>query len=110
MAIKANLIIDQGTDFSATIDLLDVSDNAFDLTGYTTAGQMRKNYASETAYDFTITHNGELGQLFLSMDNTLTNTLDPGRYLYDVEITSSGGTVTRVVEGVVTVKPGITRV
>lgn len=42
MAIKANLTIDQGTDFSATIDLVDVNDSAFDLTGYTVRGQVRK--------------------------------------------------------------------
>jgi hypothetical protein len=35
--------------------------------------------------------------------------MEPGRYLYDVEITSSEGEVSRVVEGVVTVTPGITR-
>jgi hypothetical protein len=32
-----------------------------------------------------------------------------GRYVYDVEITSSGGTVSRVIEGQVEVMPGVTR-
>jgi hypothetical protein len=32
-----------------------------------------------------------------------------GRYVYDVEITSSGGEVTRVLEGQVEVTPEVTR-
>lgn len=109
MAIKANLVIDQGTDFSATIDVTDSNDNPFDLTNYTTAAQMRKSYASTTAYNFTTSDNGSQGQISLSMSNSVTNQLDPGRYLYDVEITSNSGDVSRVVEGIVTITPGITR-
>ena len=52
MAIKANLVIDQGTSFSATIDLTEADDAVFNLTGYTVAAQMRKNYASSTATTF----------------------------------------------------------
>ena len=110
MAIKANLQIDQGTDFAATIDLVDVADQPYDLTGYVAAGQIRKNYAAQTSYDFTINHNNSLGKLFLRLGRDITETMEPGRYLYDVEITSDANTVTRVVEGIVTVTPGITRV
>lgn len=110
MAIKANIVIDQGSDFSSKVSLTDVSGAAFNLTGYTTAAQMRKNYASVGATTFNTSHNGANGQITLSLSKTITNTLAPGRYLYDVEITSSGNTTTRVVEGIVTVTPGMTRV
>lgn len=42
---------------------------------------------------------------------TAANTalLSPGRYLYDLLITAPGGTKTRVVEGIVTVTPGVTQ-
>jgi len=109
MAIKANLVLDQGTDFSATIDLTDSNDNAYDLTGHTVASQMRKNYMSSFAYTFVCTHNSTQGQINLSLSKDTTNEIEPGRYMYDVEITSSGGTTTRVVEGIITVTPGITR-
>jgi hypothetical protein len=109
MANKANLVIDQGTDFNTKIDLFDDADQPYDLTGFTVKSQMRKNYASETSYDFGATHNDDLGQIFLSMDNELSGSLEPGRYLYDVEITSSSNNISRVVEGIVTVTPGITR-
>jgi hypothetical protein len=110
MAIKANLVLDQGSDFSATIDLTDSDDNAYDLTGHTVASQMRKNYMSSSAYTFACVHNNSQGQINLSLSKTITNDIEPGRYLYDVEITNSGNTSTRVVEGIITVTPGITRV
>ena len=111
MAIKANLVLDQGTDFSAIIDLTDSDDQPYNLTGYTVASQMRKNYASSSAAaTFTCTNNGALGQINLTLPKSQTSDIEPGRYMYDVEITSTGGGTTRVVEGIVTVSPGITRV
>lgn len=110
MAIKANLVIDQGTDFSATIDVVDANNNIYDLSSYTAAAQMRKNYASASATTFTTSDNGASGQITIELSSNTTAQLEPGRYLYDVEITSTGGIVTRVVEGIVTVTPGITRV
>lgn len=110
MAIKANLIIDQGSDFSADIDLVDVNGAVYNLTGYTVAAQMRKNYASSSASTFSASHNSTGGKITLTLTSSSTATIEPGRYLYDVEIRSSGNVITRVVEGIVTVTPGITRV
>ena len=111
MAIKANIVIDQGTDFEATIDLTNVNGNPYDLQGHTVASQMRKNYASASpSATFSTVHNDAAGQITLSLSREHTNQLEPGRYLYDVEITSSGNTCTRVVEGTVTVTPGMTRI
>lgn len=110
MAIKANLVIDQGTSFSATIDVTNASGAVYDLTNYTVAAQMRKNYTSSAAVTFSTGHNGVGGAITLSLLPALTSTIEPGRYLYDVEITSSGGSITRVVEGIVTVTPGMTRI
>lgn len=110
MAIKANLVIDQGASFSADIDLVDSNDEIYDLTGYTVASQMRKNYTSSAAVTFVCSTYGANGKIFLTLTSDTTSNIEPGRYLYDVEITSPGGVKTRVVEGVVTVTPGITRI
>lgn len=111
MAIKANITIDQGTDFEAVIDVSDVNGQPYNLTGYVAASQMRKNYAtSSAAATFSATHNGVVGQITLTLAKSITTDLEPGRYMYDVEITSPGGATTRVVEGTVTVTPGITRI
>ncbi len=110
MAIKANLVIDQGTDFSATIDLTDEAGAVFNLTGYNVAAQMRKNYTSSVAVTFGTAHNSANGQITLALNNSNTAIIEPGRYLYDVEITSPGNVKSRVVEGIVTVTPGMTRI
>jgi hypothetical protein len=46
MAIIANIYIDQGTDFSITVDVTNADGTALNLSGYTAAAQMRKTYTS----------------------------------------------------------------
>ena len=110
MAIVSNLTVDQGTTFSANVDVSDDSGNAQNLTGYSVAGQIRKSYDSSgyTAFTAAIT-NAAQGTINISLAPTVTNGLTAGRYVYDVEITSGGGVVTRVLEGQVEVTPGVTR-
>jgi hypothetical protein len=47
--------------------------------------------------------------LCLTVTDTVTTALSPGRYVYDLIVTSSGGLKTRVVEGQAIVTPGVTR-
>lgn len=109
MAIKANLVIDQGADFSTTIDVTDDDGNVVDLTGYTGAAQMRKHYTSSAQTAFTVTVSPQLGEVTLSMNSETTNALVPGRYVYDCELRSSSNVVSRLIEGLVTVSPQVTR-
>jgi len=44
MATKLNLFIDQGTDFSTTIEVADDAGTPINLTTYTGRSQMRKHY------------------------------------------------------------------
>ena len=112
MAIVSNLIIDQGTTFKADIDVTDTDGNVLNLTGYTTAGQMRKSYASSTATDFTASiQSASNGTVRITLSAAQTNVLKAGRYVYDVEIKkTSTNEVTRVVEGQIEVTPGVTKV
>ena len=111
MAIISNILIDQGTTFSADIDVTDTDGNALNLTGYTAAGQMRKTYTSSTATNFTASiPNVTGGVVRISLSATQTNALKAGRYLYDVEVSNaSTAEVLRIIEGQVEVSPGITR-
>ena len=110
MAIVSNLTVDQGATFNAQIDITDDSGNAQNLTGYSVAGQIRKTYDSTTFTAFSASvSNATGGTITISLTATQTNALAAGRYVYDVEITSSGGVVTRVLEGQVEVTPGVTR-
>jgi len=110
MAAKANIIIDQGADFSSTITVTDLDGDIVDLTGYTGAGQIRKHYTSETAVDLTIGFSQDRsdGILTIALDSATTASMEAGRYVYDVEITTNGN-VTRLAEGIATVTPQVTR-
>ena len=110
MAIYSNLTMDQGSTFNATIDVTDVDNNILVLTGYSVAGQMRKSFDSTTATAFAAAvQNATLGQVSIALTATQTNAIAAGRYVYDVEITSGAGTVTRIIEGQIEVTPGVTR-
>lgn len=109
MATKANLVIDQGTTFSADLTLTDDNGDMLQLSGYTANSQMRKWYTSTNpAAIFTTSINTTSSVITLSLTDTQTNNLTAGRYVYDVEI-NNGSTVSRIVEGIVTVTPQVTR-
>jgi hypothetical protein len=111
MAILSNLSIDQGADYSAEVVVEDAAGNVANLTGYTVAGQIRKSYTSSTAINFGATvSNAAAGEITITLANSVTNGMKAGRYVYDVEITkTSSGEKTRVIEGQVTVTPGVTQ-
>ena len=110
MAILANIFIDQGTDFSITVDVTDSAGDVLDMTNYTSAGQIRKTYTSSTvSATFTTSINAAAGQVTISLTDTQTSALQAGRYVYDLNIESGGGVKTRVIEGQAVVTPGVTR-
>ena len=112
MAAIANLSIDQGATFTSDVTVKDANGNPFDLTGYTAAAKLAKGYSStRTRTDFTATVAADAtsGVVTLSLTSTQTTALDAERYVYDLEITqTSSGNVTRVIEGIITVRPQVT--
>jgi hypothetical protein len=108
MATKANLVIDQGADFLTTITLTDDDGVAIDLSNYTGAGQIRKYYTSSNAVDFNVTAD-EFGVVTISLSSNTSNSMEHGRYVYDIELTDQANQVSRIMEGLVTVTPGVTR-
>lgn len=110
MAIIANLYIDQGTDYTITVDVTDSAGDVLDLTGYTATAQVRKTYTSSSlSATFTTSINAAAGQVTISLTDTQTSALQAGRYVYDLNIESGGGVKTRVIEGQAVVTPGVTR-
>lgn len=110
MAIKANFTIDQGSTFNSSVTLTDEEDNILDLTGYTGAAQLRKHYTSSNSVSFGVVITANTGEIGLSLSANQTGSITSGRYVYDVEITNSAtGNITRVLEGIVTVTPQVTR-
>lgn len=109
MAIKSNIVIDQGSDYEVTVNVKDANNSPVVLTGYTGSAQMRKHFTSLTSYSFGVTVTANTGEVTLSMPSNTSNYISPGRYVYDCELTSSSNTKLRIVEGIVTVTPQVTR-
>ena len=110
MAAIANLTIDQGATFTSDVTVKDAQGNAFNLTGYTASAKLAKGFAStrtRTNMTTSIATDATTGVVTLSLTATETAALDAERYVYDLEITS-GATVTRVIEGIITVRAQVT--
>lgn len=110
MATISNLFVDAGSDFNNVVTVAAANGGPLNLSGYTAKAQMRKSYNSSTAYDFNATiYNAVGGQVRLQLLAADSSLIPPGRWLYDLEITSAQGDKKRVVEGIVTITPQITR-
>lgn len=100
--------MDQGAEFGVEYTIKDANGDVIDLSSFSGESQMRENYPSNTSYDFTVNLFSN-GILSISMNSATTANIEAGKYVYDVEITSSSNEVFRVVEGQVTVTPNVTR-
>ena len=111
MATISNLFVDAGSSYNNIITVSTPTGAPLDLTGYTIKSQIRKSYTSTIFHTFTSNvYNAASGRIKLELTAAQTEAIVPGRWLYDVEITSSTGVKTRVIEGVVTVTPQITQI
>ena len=80
------------------------------MTGFSATAQMRKHPGASSATDFTAQIiNATGGKIRVGLTTTQTAALKPGRFMYDVLITDTSGEVTRVLEGAVLVREGVTR-
>jgi len=111
-----NATIDQGATYELQVIYKNEAGTPINLTGYTAALQVRQNYYDTTAL-LTLTSpsggiviNGAAGTIDITMSATQTGSLDEGFYVYDLEISSSGGNVIRLIQGQFTVSPEVTRV
>jgi len=107
----SNLTVNTGTTFSQIFTLESADTNsATDLTGFTATAQMRKHPGSSSATDFTTSIiNATAGRIRVGLSTSQTATLKPGRFMYDVLIKDTAGEVTRVLEGSVLVREGVTK-
>ena len=91
-----------------------VSGSAVNVTGYTARMQVRQ-YAESTATVLSlvngtgITLGGTAGTIALSAVATATSAIEAGQYVYDLEVVSGAGYVTRLVEGSFVVYAEVTR-
>ena len=107
-----NLQIDQGSTFSKQITVYQTDGTTLqNLTGYTVASQVRKNYTSTnyTTINATKSTPHTSGVIVMSLTAVQTAALKAGRYVYDLQIQHSDETVTRIIEGLITIRPEVTK-
>jgi hypothetical protein len=107
----AELTIDQGTTFNASLDLKNDDGTAINVTNYLFQSQIRKSYYSSnpTANLVVSIINAANGAVMLSMNASTTANIKAGRYLYDLKMTNTANVTTRVIEGIVTITPQVSR-
>lgn len=110
-ASQQNLVIDQGADYYRTFTITSSDTNLpSDLTGYVFAGQIRRSVTATANVAFTVgIVEAVLGQAYLSLSNADTMLLVDTKYVYDIEITSVTNKKSRILEGMITINPNVTR-
>lgn len=112
MVAYVELYMDQGADFYNTVNLTDDLTNAYiNVYGYSVSSQMRRSYYSANAtadLNCTISDYAN-GQIILSLESANTSSIKPGRYVFDLLTTDPFGATNRLLEGIITVTPGVTR-
>ena len=110
MAIAQNIIIDQDADYSQQFTAKTDAGVVIDLTNSSLDGMVRKSFASTAYTSFAPTIvTATSGTFTLALTDVQTALLERGRHVYDVRVTDSTSTITRIQEGVATVSPSVTR-
>ena len=110
---QLNLKMWQGASWSYTLTWT-LSSAPVNLAGYSARLQARESVNSSspvlslTSSDG-ITLGGAAGTITLSRSAAQTAALPPGRYVYDLELEAANGVVTRLVEGLLSIDPEVTR-
>lgn len=105
-------ICEQGATFQQTIIYQDSDENAIDLTNYTARMKAKDTFGGtellsiDTDSEIVIT--GGSGQLVITIPAETTAGYTAGNYIYDLEIVSSGGVVSRILQGDFIVRPEVT--
>lgn len=103
-----NITIEQGEDFSATYTVLNPDESVASLANYSVAGTLRKHPGSSTGYAFTTSLTVATGTVTIFLANSITKSLIPGRYYYDLFLIAPGGSRSKAFEGNAIVNPSAT--
>lgn len=120
MAGTYDLHIDQGASLTRAITWTASDGSPVDLTGYTGAAQIRASAQDASPLvSLTVTFDADrtTGKLSVSLTSAQTAALvttgttatDRTKGVWDLELTSGSGTVTRLLQGAVFISPEVTR-
>jgi|TARA_R100001460_G_scaffold19662_3_gene40778 hypothetical protein len=111
-AYGVNLTILEGADFRSTFKVNKENKSAFDLSGYAVHGKLKKSVAIGSSSGGITTFTSGIssaaaGEFNISLTDTITKDLKPGRYYFDINVVSSASTVYKMVSGNVVVEGGL---
>lgn len=113
MAVFVELYMDQGATFNNIINIADdLTNDSINISGFTVSSQMRRSYysANPSANITCQITDAATGEIKLSLEPSQTANIKAGRYLFDVLLGDpSTNSTTRLIEGIITVTPGVTK-
>lgn len=110
MAVAKNLYVDQGSYFSSYFS---VTRNGapLNITGHTVKAQMTKYVGSSKSYDIPVVIEDALnGVIKFQIPGAVSDNYPAGPHFYDAELTDESGEKLRVVEGIINIRPQITKI
>jgi hypothetical protein len=103
-----DLVIYKGDYVDIYVTIKDNAGTAIVLTGSTPKAQLKSDYNDRAPKDFTCTLTGTTGQVRIYLPSSVTSTLIPGSYIWDFQVTFSGGDTRTYLAGDVTVYNEVT--
>jgi hypothetical protein len=111
-AAKLNLLVEQGADFSKRLVWRDKNKRPVPLSGWVAKMQVRASASSPTVLFELSTENGRItlpGSGVIQMDIDAADTQNFVAGVYDLKLMGPAGQDIRLVEGKITLSPGVTR-
>jgi hypothetical protein len=109
MPTRANIYVDQGTDFSTFLNLSNES-GIYDITSQQFECDVRKIFSTTLVFSptFVVEPSGETGVVEMVISADATANVEPGKYQYDI-VMLNGSSKEKILEGLMFILPTITR-
>ena len=108
MAATYNITINQNADFRRSFQVKE-NNVIVNITGYTFSGRLKTSFNDTTHVAFvTAVTDGPAGTFSISLADTVTATMSPGTWVYDIIMLDTATEKTRLMSGNAFLKQGVT--
>ena len=108
MAATYNITVNKNADFTRAFQVKE-NNVILDITNHTFSGRLKETFNATTHVDFsTALTDPTQGTFTVTLTDAQTSVMDPGTWVYDIMMTDSAGTKTRLLNGNAFVKQGVT--
>lgn len=112
MTTRANLYVDQGTDFLATLELESDDGSSYPIDQQDFFCQVRKVYSSEAFFDvdLEVVSENATNELSFYIKPEDTRDIPPGKYQYDLIMKKDSEETIKLLEGLMFILPTVTKI